>query len=451
MPAEPRTIAELARALHDRQLSSETVTSRCLARIEERNPSINAYITVLAEQALAGARRADSEIARGEHRGPLHGVPISLKDLIDLRGVPTTAASRVRDGHTAARDAVVAARLRGAGAIVLGKTNLHEFAFGTTNEDSAFGPARHPLEPSRSPGGSSGGSAASVLDEQAYASIGTDTGGSIRIPAAACGLVGLKPSFGEVPVDGVVPLSTTMDHVGPLSRSVEDAGILYDVLRGAAPDVREAAPLAGTKLAIPRGYFFALLDPQVASAFEAACLRLKEAGAALEDVEIHHAADIAPIYLHIVLAEAAAYHAKMLDSRADDYTPAVRIRLEMGRYVLAEDYVRALRGRRVLIAEVDAALHRRDALLLPSLAIPAPRLGVATVKLGGGDEPVRNAMLRLTQLFNVTGHPAITIPCGKTAEGLPIGAQLVGAMNRTSDLLRVAAAAEPYFGPGTSR
>jgi aspartyl-tRNA(Asn)/glutamyl-tRNA(Gln) amidotransferase subunit A len=452
MHAEVRTIAELARALRQRELSSETVTRQCLARIEERNPAVNAFITVFAQQAMDAASTADAEIAQGRYRGPLHGVPISLKDLIDVHGTPTTAASRVRAGHVAERDALTTARLRDAGAIIIGKTNLHEFAFGTTNEESAFGPVRHPLEPGRSPGGSSGGSAASVADGMAYASIGTDTGGSIRIPAAACGVVGLKPTVGEIPLHGVVPLSATMDHVGPLCRSVEDAVILYDTLRGAAAaEPLEPWALRGTTFGIPRGYFFAMLDSQVASAFESACARLADAGAVLEDVDIPHAADIAPIYLHIVLAEAAAYHAKMLDSRADDYTPGVRIRLELGRYVLAEDYVRALRGRELLVREVDAALRGRAALLLPALAIPAPKLGAASVRLGGVDEPIRNAMLRLTQLFNITGHPAISMPCGKTAEGFPIGAQLVGGLNATRDLLRVAAAAEPYCGPGTSR
>jgi aspartyl-tRNA(Asn)/glutamyl-tRNA(Gln) amidotransferase subunit A len=451
MSADTRTIAELARALQARETSAEIVTRACLARIDERNPAVNAFITVLTDQAIAAAVEADREIAQGRHRGPLHGVPISLKDLIDVEGLPTTAASRVRAGHVAARDAVTAARLRHAGAIIVGKTNLHEFAFGTTSEDSAFGPVRHPLDPGRSAGGSSGGSAASVADGMAYASIGTDTGGSIRIPAAACGVVGLKPSRGETPLDGIVPLSTTMDHVGPLCRSVEDAAILFDALRGTAAEPRTSATLRGTTFGVLRGYFRALLDTQVASAFDAACARLTDAGAVLEDVEIPHAADIGPIYLHIVLSEAAAYHAKMLDSRADDYTPNVRIRLEMGRYVLAEDYVRALSGRRVLIAEVDAALRGRAALLVPALAIPAPKLGAATVRLAGVEEPIRNVMLRLTQLFNITGHPAISIPCGKTVEGLPIGAQLVGALHGTDDLLRVAAAAEPYVGPGTSR
>src|SRR5688572_29617886 len=219
MHAEPQTIAQLARALRARELTAEAVTERCLQTIADRDPSLNAFIAVLADQARAQARQADREIAAGRWRGPLHGVPISLKDLLDLQGARTTAGSRVRDAHVATHDAPVVGRLREAGAVFIGKTNLHEFAFGTTNEDSAFGPVRHPLDPSRSPGGSSGGSAASVLAGMAYASIGTDTGGSIRIPSAACGLVGLKPTFGEIPTEGIIPLSETLDHVGPICRS----------------------------------------------------------------------------------------------------------------------------------------------------------------------------------------------------------------------------------------
>jgi len=452
MPAEPRTIAELSRALQARELTAETATERCLSAIVERNPSLNAFITVLADAARKQARLADIDIAAGLSRGPLHGVPVSLKDLIDLSGTATTAASRVRQGHMATRDAPIVTCLREAGAVLIGKTNLHEFALGTTNEDSAFGPARHPLDPSRSPGGSSGGSAASVLAGMAYASIGTDTGGSIRIPAAACGLVGLKPTLGEVPTDGLVPLSGTLDHVGPICRSVEDAQILYDVLRG-TPAAQGTRPQAarGLRLGVLRGYFMAQLDPQVATGFENGCARLEEAGIELHDVAIPHAGDIAPIYLHIVLSEAAAYHARTLESRADDYTTNVRLRLEMGRYILAEDYVRALRGREVLMHEVDAALDSSDGLLLPSVPIPAHTIGVTSVRLGGSDEPVRNVTLRLTQLFNLTGHPAITVPCGSTSEGLPIGAQIVGYRSRTSALLEVARAIEPHLGLGSSR
>ena len=386
MPAEPRTIAELARALRAREVTAEAVTERCLQQIAERNPSINAFITVLADQALAQAREADRELAAGRDRGPLHGVPISLKDLIDLRGVPTTAASRVRDGHVAAADAPVVRRLREAGAVFVGKTNLHEFALGTTNEDSAFGPVRHPLDPSRSPGGSSGGSAASVLAGMAFASIGTDTGGSIRIPSAACGLVGLKPALGEIPTDGVVPLSATMDHVGPLCRSVEDAAIVYDVLRGARLNVRvQATPAdlqgyasaccAATSRRCSTRRWRRRSRPRAGvCATRASCSRTSRS---------RTRSDIAPIYLHIVLAEAAAYHAKTLESRADDYTPNVRLRLEMGRYILAEDYVRALRGRDLLRRGGRCGARRPRCAAAAALAVPATKLGAATVRVGG--------------------------------------------------------------------
>jgi aspartyl-tRNA(Asn)/glutamyl-tRNA(Gln) amidotransferase subunit A len=242
-----------------------------------------------------------------------------------------------------------------------------------------------------------------------------------------------------------------MDHVGPLCRSVDDASIVYDVLRGQPARDLPARDVTGARLGVPREYFLSVLDPQVASSFESACDRLRAAGVVLEGVQIPHANEIAPIYLHIVLPEAAAYHAKTLDSRADDYTPNVRLRLEMGRYILAQDYARALRGRDVLQSEVNAALEGREGLLLPALAIPAPRLGIATVKVGASDEPIRNITLRLTQLFNLTGHPALTAPCGHTIDGLPIGAQVVGHHGRTPDLLQLARSIEPYLLPGVSR
>jgi aspartyl-tRNA(Asn)/glutamyl-tRNA(Gln) amidotransferase subunit A len=437
------TIAEFGRRLRAGDVTSEQVTEECLQRIEADNRRLNAFITVMADDARRRAREADAELAAGRDRGALHGVPVSIKDLFDVRGVPTTAASRVRDGHVAERDAPAIAHLLQAGAVLVGKTNLHEFAFGTTNEDSAFGAARNPHDPARSPGGSSGGSAASVAAGMALATVGTDTGGSIRIPAAACGLVGLKPSIGEVPTDGVVPLSRTMDHVGPLATTVADAALVHHALLGDAGATTPAPmPVAGLRLAIPRPYFCDLLDDEVRAGFEEAVERLRTAGAHVSDIEIQHARDIAPIYLHLVLAEAAAYHAPMLDTVADRYTAPVRLRLEMGRYVLAEDYVRALAGREVLKREVDAALAQHDALLLPTLPIPAPLIGASTVRIGSAVEPVRNVMLRLTQPFNVTGNPAISIPSGVTAGGLPCGAQLVGCRGQTDALLRVALACE---------
>ena len=437
------TIEEFGRRLRARQITSEEATEACLRRVDADNPRLNAFILVMADEARRQARDADRELADGRDRGPLHGVPISVKDLFDLRGLPTTAASRVREGHVAVRDASSMAHLRMAGAVFIGKTNLHEFAFGTTNEDSAFGPARNPHDPSRSPGGSSGGSAASVAAGMALATIATDTGGSIRIPAAACGIVGLKPSLGDISIDGVVPLSRTMDHVGPLTQTVADASVVYHALLGDAPAATPAPmPLNRLRLAVPRPYFCDRLDDDVRGRFEEALERLRSAGARILDIEIQHAAEIGPVYLHIVLSDAAAYHAATLEAMPDRYTASVRLRLEMGRYVLAEDYVRALAAREVLRREVDAALAQHDALILPTLAIPAPPIGATTVQVGSASEPVRNVMLRLTQLFNVTGHPAISLPSGLTASALPCAVQLVGGRQQTDALLRVALACE---------
>jgi aspartyl-tRNA(Asn)/glutamyl-tRNA(Gln) amidotransferase subunit A len=441
------TIEQFGRRLRARELTAVRVTEGCLRRIEADNPELNAFITVTADQALRQAREADQELAAGNDRGPLHGVPISIKDLFDVRGVPTTAASRVRERHVAERDAPAIAHLRQAGAVFVGKTNLHEFAFGTTNEDSAFGLARNPHDRARSPGGSSGGSAISVAAGMALATIGTDTGGSIRIPAAACGIVGLKPTLGELPIDGVVPLSRTLDHIGPLAQSVTDASILYHALMGDVSAKPPAPmPIHGLRLAVPRKYFCDLLDDEVRARFEEALERLRAAGARIDEIEIHHAAEIAPVYLHLVMADAAAYHAATLESMPEKYTTNVRLRLEMGRYVLGEDYVRALAGRERIGREVDAALAQHDALILPSLPIPAPLLGANTVQVGAVVEPVRNLMLRLTQPFNITGHPAIAMPSGLTANKLPCSVQLVGRRGQTDGLLRVALACESLIG-----
>jgi aspartyl-tRNA(Asn)/glutamyl-tRNA(Gln) amidotransferase subunit A len=445
-----QTILGAAAAIRRGATTSVALTDACLEQIVSRNPSINAFILVLTDSARREASTADRELANGHDRGPLHGIPISLKDIFDVAGVPTTAGSRVREGHLATRDAAIVSHLRNAGAVIIGKTNLHEFALGTTNEDSAFGPVHHPLDEGRSPGGSSGGSAASVLAGMAYASVGTDTGGSVRIPAAACGLVGLKPSMGEISTDGVVPLSRTLDHVGPLCRSIDDAAVLHEVLGGAtAHRAIEPVPLRGMRIGVLRDYFSAVLDSQVAQCFDSTCAMLAAQGVAIDEVRMPHAADIARVYLHIVLSEGAAYHASALDSRAESYTANVRARLEMGRYILAEDYVRALRGRDVLRREVDTALAGNRCLLLPTLPIVAPKLGAATVRIGASDEPVRNVMLRLTQLFNITGHPAVSLP-SDTDKPLPTGLQLVGASGATADLLAAARAIEPHLSPGVS-
>lgn len=443
------TIDEFARKLRAHEITALEFTNACLHRIEELQPSLNAFIRVMADDARRDAEAADRELAAGRDRGPLQGVPIAVKDIIDIAGVPTTAASRLREGHIARADAPVIARLREAGAVFIGKTNLDEFAFGTTSENSAFGGVRHPLMPSRSPGGSSGGSGVAVAAGMALAALGTDTGGSIRIPAAACGIVGLKPSLAEIPTAGVVPLSKTFDHLGPFTLTVNDARLMHRVLkRTSLEDSIETSgadlprSAVNLRLGLPRGYLYDLLDDDVRTRFTETLTALRAAGMTVIDVSVPHAEMTPAVYMHIHSSEGAAYHSHTLDSVPDRYTPVVRRRLELGRYVLAQDYLRAMDGRDLLRSEVDAALASCHALILPTLPIPAPLIGAETMTIAGRLEPVRALMLRLTQLFNVTGHPAISIPCGVTPAGLPVGIQLVGHTDETNRLLAVASAVE---------
>jgi aspartyl-tRNA(Asn)/glutamyl-tRNA(Gln) amidotransferase subunit A len=444
------TIEEFGRKLRASEISAAEVTEHCLEGIRAHNQRLNAFILVMTDEARRQARDADRELAAGRDRGPLHGVPISIKDLIDIKGTPTTAASRVREGHVAAGDAPVIAALREAGAVLIGKTNLHEFAFGTTNEESAFGPARNPFDVSRSPGGSSGGSGISVATGMALASIGTDTGGSIRIPAALCGVVGLKATYGEVSTEGVVPLSRNLDHVGPLTRSVNDAWLVHRALVG-MPKTSPLTPrpIRDLRLTVLRPYFCDLLDAEVRASFDTAIKDLRAAGARVTEAGIAHADAITSVYLFIQAVDASTYHARTLETVPEKYTVPVRLRLEMGRYILGEDYLRALKGREVLGREVDAAVAACDALVLPTIPIPAPALGAETVTIDGAPQPLRAMTLRLTQPFNVSRHPAVTIPIGLTAEGLPCGLQIVGARGQTEALLRVALACESSLDRGS--
>ena len=438
------TIDTFGRALRAGAITSQQATERCLINIAARDRELHVFTLVLANAALEQARQADREIAGGHDRGPLHGVPISIKDLMDVRGTPTTAASAVRAAAPPAdEDAPAVARLRDAGAVFVGKTNLHEFALGTTSEDTIFGAVRNPLDTSRSAGGSSGGSAVSVVTDMAIASVGTDTGGSIRIPASACGIVGLKPSYGEVATDGVIPLSPRLDHVGPLARSVVDAWLLFRILAGEPhPHPLPPANAASVRLKTLRPYFCELLEDDVRLRFEEALDRFRRSGMLVTDGDIRHARDISPVYLKIAPREAFLHHQAVLDVMPEKYTPPVRQRLEAGRTISHDDFLRALNVQAVLRDEVDAALEGCDALVLPTMPIAAPALGAETVRVGVTEQQTRSMTLRNTQLFNLTGHPAISIPCGKTSEGLPCGLQLVGAHGRTDALVRVALACE---------
>ncbi len=446
-PSSVSSITEIAGALRLGRVTATGLVEQCLSAIADRDPALNAFIAVLAAEARAQARDADAALAAGRSSSPLCGIPLSVKDVFDLERHPTTAASRARATHRAASDAPVMTRLRSAGAVFIGKCNLHEFAFGTTGEDSAFGPTRNPHAVDRIPGGSSSGSAVSVATGMALASIGSDTGGSIRIPAAACGVVGLKPTFGELECQGVVPLARSLDHVGPLTLTVSDAALVYQAMLGVTtaspgsgvPASRVATP---ARLGIPRRYFFDIVDPQIRERFDATVGRLRSAGCAVADVDIAHAADIGEVYRHTQLREAYAYHAPMLDTHGHLYSPTVRSRLEMGRDVSASDYARAQALRETLRAEVDEVLAEHDVLLLPTLPIRPPPLGTERVTVGLVSESVRALTLRLTQLFDLTGHPAISVPCGTDAGGLPMGVQLVGRRDGTQALLDLAMAHE---------
>ena len=438
------TIREAAAQLRSGTVRAIDLVDASLAAIDRDQPRTNAFIRIDVDTARTAARRVDEERAQGVDRGPLHGIPISLKDLIDVAGEVTTAASRVLADRIAPKDAPIVTRLRQTGAIILGKTNLHEFALGTTSEDSAFGAVHNPFDLSRSAGGSSGGSAAAVACGMGLGSIGTDTGGSIRIPAAACGIVGLKPSIGEVPTAGVIPLSSSLDHVGPLAQSVEDAALLWAILANRpVPDLRARPAIAGLRLVRLRGYFDSPVAPEVRAACDRALAAMTGAGATIVDAELPSARGVLEAYVNVVLPEGTAWHSQYLQTRGASYTPIVRARFESGRAIPATKYVEGLEFCRQLRREVDALLDGADAIVLPTLPITAPMLGADEITIDpavGDKTPVRSAMLKHTQPFNMSGHPAISLPL--FSAGLPVGLQLVGRWDDTAGLLAIAAACE---------
>jgi len=455
-------IEELAPLVRRRKASPIELTRAYLQRVEKLNPALNAYITVTAERALADARRAEREIQRGQYRGPLHGIPISLKDNIYTRGVRTTAGSKVLAEFVPGEDADVAQRLFAAGSILLGKTNLHEFAYGVATENPHYGPARNPWDTARIPGGSSGGSAAAIAAGLCAASIGTDTGGSIRIPAAHCGIVGLKPTFDAVSVHGIVPLSLSLDHAGPLARTVGDALLLYEAAARPADERRVLAamaradlkrlrlaasvkkPLRGAVLGRPREYFFEGLDAEVQQAVERAVQACEELGARVVEAAVPGMREMTEPSTHMALAEARAWHQSQgwFPARAGDYGEDVRKRLEMGAEVRAVDYIESLRRKALLTAEMRGVFRRVDAIFAPVTPVAATLIGQNVVLLGGQEEPVRAALLRLNRPANFAGLPAISVPCGFTSGGLPIGLQLIGPPFGERDLCHIARAYE---------
>jgi aspartyl-tRNA(Asn)/glutamyl-tRNA(Gln) amidotransferase subunit A len=447
------SIAEAAKLLRRKQLSPVELVETVLARIEHLNPTLNAFITVVAGRARREARVAEREIRRGLWKGPLHGIPISLKDNIWTRGIRTTAGSRILADFVPPADADVAARLQHAGAILIGKTNLHEFAYGITSNNPHFGPVRNPWDPGRIPGGSSGGSAAAVASGMCFASVGTDTGGSIRIPSALCGVVGLKPTFGLVDVEGIVPLCLTLDHAGPIARSVTDVCILLEVLarefpKGAArPDHRKLGRTLPRKFRVgwPEHYFFERVDSEVRSRLEEAVRVLRSLGGQIVKVSVPRLADsLLPATNDIALAEATEYHQSQcyFPARAADYGKDVRKRLESGGKVSAVDYLRGRAKKPEAVAEFGRAFARADVILAPTTPITAPPIGADEIEIDGENETVRSALVRMNRPANFTGHPVISVPCGFTRDGLPVGLQLIGPDWSEARLLAIAAAYE---------
>jgi aspartyl-tRNA(Asn)/glutamyl-tRNA(Gln) amidotransferase subunit A len=454
-------IEELSSLLAKRKVSPVELTEHFLRRIERYNPKLNALLTVTAERALADARRAEREFARkrgsSRLRRPLLGIPITLKDNIWTRDIRTTAGSPVLREFVPAEDATIVRKLAGAGAVLLGKTNLHEFAYGITTNNVHYGAAHNPWALDRIPGGSSGGSAVAIAAGLCVASVGTDTGGSIRIPAAMCGIVGLKPTFGRVSVFGTVPLAPTFDHVGPLARSVVDAAILLGVLAGRdtfdptssarrVEDFRAALrkPIRKFRLGRPREYFWEKLDGQMRRATEAAVRDMEKEGATLREISLPHLRESADAATDVALAETRYGHevAGYFPAHADKYSADVRHRIEAGGKVLATQYLAALDLQKRVRAEFEAAFQDVDAIVAPTASVPAPPIGAETVEVDGEQIPLRAALLGMNRPANFTGHPAISVPCGFTREGLPVGLQLIGRNFNESALLRIALAYE---------
>ncbi|MBV8083737.1 MAG: amidase [Chloroflexi bacterium] len=427
------TAAELGRRYRARELSPIEVTKDALGRAEAEQGRLNAFITVTPELALEAARAAEARFARGEALGPLDGVPVGVKDIIAVAGVRNTAASRILSGNVPSTSAPVVERLLAGGAVIIGKTNLHEFAYGGTGDRGCFGPARNPWNAEHMTGGSSSGSAAAVAAGICPIALGTDTAGSVRIPAALCGIVGLKPTYGRVPTQQVVPLSWNMDHVGPMTGTVEDAALALSAMCDFEP-APFVQPVGPRKVGVCRTHFWEHLDGEVRRLAEAAIRDLGE----IEEIDLPSIGIGAAAQAVITAAEAGAYHRRWLDSRPLDYDPAVRARLEATREVTGHDYVQALRVRALLGEEMAAALRHVDVLASPTEPVAAPRFGETEVMVEDGPLNAIGALIRNTAPANTTGFPAISVPCGFTSGGLPVGLQLIGAPWQEARLLQIA-------------
>jgi aspartyl-tRNA(Asn)/glutamyl-tRNA(Gln) amidotransferase subunit A len=444
------TIAEAARSFQAGELSPVELTRACLERIEALDPRLNAFVTLLPEPAMADAGAAEERLGRGKRLGPLDGIPFAVKDLYETKGVRTTAGSKILADYVPAEDATCVRRLREQGVVLLGKLNMHEWAFGATGVVSHFGPTHNPWALERITGGSSSGPGAALAASLCLGSLGSDTGGSIRMPASMCGIVGFKPSFGRVSTHGVIPLSSSLDHAGPMTRTVEDAALVLQAIAGRDPNdsTTEDVPVPdypavlsgevrGLRVGVPDKDVFSGLDKDVETSFRAALKTLEGLGASLVDVEIPSVQRADAIWLAIAGPEAAAFHRRNLEERPGDFSEQVRLRLQLGSQLRAVDYLGGLESQRQLRAEVEKQYAKIDVLVTPTTAFTASKI---EDELAASAREVH--LHRFTCPFNLTGHPAVSLPCGFDGQGLPVGLQIVGQRFDEETVLRVAHAYE---------
>jgi aspartyl-tRNA(Asn)/glutamyl-tRNA(Gln) amidotransferase subunit A len=452
---ESFTIHGLSELLRKRELSPVEIIKATLTRIEQYDGELKAFITVLSDEALECAKKAEASIVRGGYIGPLHGIPIGLKDIIYTEGIRTTCGSKILADFVPREDATVVNRLKGAGAIIVGKLNCHEFAYGATSVNPHYGTPKNPWNPRCIPGGSSGGSAVAVAASLCLGALGTDTGGSIRIPSSLCGTVGLKPTYGRVSTSGVFPLSWSQDHVGPLAKTVKDAAILLGSIAGYDPRDTNSSPhpvtdylsmredVRGIRVGVPREFYFENCDPEVRDSVLRALDILKDVGILIEEVSIPHLRYATTAGIVIQLPEAASQHENYLKgSQSKDYGRDVRGLLTSGTFVTAAQYIKAQRVRSVMREEFLKTFELVDVLITPGLPVVAPEMEQDSVTISGKRETVRSALTRLMRPYNLTGIPAIVLPCGFSKSGLPMALQIAGKPFEEPTILAVAQAYE---------
>jgi aspartyl-tRNA(Asn)/glutamyl-tRNA(Gln) amidotransferase subunit A len=436
-------LQSLAADLRARRVSSRELVTRSLRQIERLDSKLNAFITVTGETALREADERDRELASGIDRGPLHGIPIAHKDLMRTKGVRTTAGSRIYADYVPRRDAAIVTKLYEAGAVSVGKTGLHELAYGVTSNNPHFGAIHNPWDLARIPGGSSGGSAVAVAAGMVPFTTGTDTGGSVRVPASFCGIVGLKPTFGRVNIRGVLPLGFSQDHVGPLTRTVRDAAIAFQAMLDEPTDyVPPANPnLTGLRVGWPKNFFMEQVDPEVDAAVRAAFRTAAAVHARVVEIEMPDMQALRAAAATCLLVEAVTVVRPYLDRRAD-FGIDVLAMLDQGKAIPAIDYIEAQRTRRRIGRQFAKLFEEVDCIFTPTTPITAPKIGQTSVEIRGVTEEVRSAATRFTRVMNALGLPAISIPCGFSRSGLPVGLQIIAAARQEDLLLRIAAAME---------